>query len=366
MVMVTDCLLLATGFTGALTLRFLWRMLCQLFVAPPSVLVHLATGTGSLDPLRTALKRARREVLVLARSFAARPIAQALVEAKMRGLNVELLLDAACERDRSSDVAFFLDQGLPAQVSAAEVLGPEVTMLIDGRTILAGGFASPPEEGDDSTVNLLEIKGHPEVLQTYRQLVQDHRSEARPAQKPQPAQPAPKPHPAPAEQRTPPVPASRPFAPVTPPPQPAARTVPAPAPAPQTPPAPPAPAPAPRAPAALVERTVPAAAAPAPRPQPAPAARPPAPALAPAAARPAPAPAAPTPAPAPAPAAKAPSSRSKSVQRAAAPAPAPQPTAEEPPPPPENEPEANADEAETPLPPGFDFAALRRAIQGAA
>jgi len=373
--MLYESLLLATGLTGAFTLRFVWRMLCLLFVTPPSVTVHLATGTGSLDPLRSALKRARREILVLARSFSARPIAQALIDAKMRGLSVDLLLDAACERDRSSDVSYFLDQGFQPRVSAAEVLGPEVMLLIDGRTLLTGGFASPPEEGDDSTVNLMEIKGHPEVFKLYRQLVEDHRSEARSAQKPQPAQPALKVHSTPAE-RTPAAPAPQPFARPTPAPQPAARTVPAPsAPAPQTPPAPPAP----RMPAPPVERSVPAAASPTPRPQPAPvtpppAARVPAPAPAPAPASPRPTPvsaAAPPapPAPAPAPAAKAPVSRPKSAPRAPAPTPPPAPAAPEP--------EAAAEEQnppsdtdttaeETPLPPGFDFAALRKAIQGAA
>ncbi len=195
-----DCLLLATGFTGALTLRFVWRMLSLLFVTSPSLRVHLATGTGSLDPLRNALKRARREVRVLARSFCARPIAQALLDAEQRGVTVELLIDAACERDRASDVSFFLEQGFQPQVSAAEVLGPEVILLIDGRTILAGGFASPATEGDDSTINLMEIKGHPEVFEVYRELLKDHSCDARPAEKPQPVQPTLKVHSSPADQ----------------------------------------------------------------------------------------------------------------------------------------------------------------------
>lgn len=303
-------LLVATGFTGAFTLRFVWRMLCSMLITPPSVQVHLATGAGSLDSLRTALRQARREILVLARSFSARPIAQLLVDAKQRGVQVELLIDAACERDRGSDVPFFLDQGLPPQVSAAEVLGPEVLVLIDGRTLLTGGFASPPQEGDDSTVNLLELKGHPEVFQVYRQLVQDHRQDARPAQKPQPA-PAFKPPPSPPERTQ-----------AAPPPQQPAASRPAPAPAPQ--PARSAPAPAPQP----AERKVAAAAT----------------AKMPALASPLPA--------APAPGSPAAATAAAAARLAAAPPP---------------EPAAAASKAdETPLPAGFDFAALRKTIQGAA
>jgi hypothetical protein len=282
--------------------------------------------------LRSALKRARREVRVLARTFCARPIAQALIETRLRGLTVELLIDAACERDRTSDVAFFLDQGFQPQVSASEVLGSDVILLIDGRTIFAGGFASPPEEGDDSTVNLMEIKGHPEVFQTYRQLLDDHRGEARAAQKPQPNQPAlriqapPPERPMPTQQPQPRI-APTPVAPTS------ERSVPAPA-APVLPtPAAIAPPLAPRAPTA-------------------------APVPAPTVPRPAPAPTVPAPAvkvPAPAAAAR-------------VPAPAPTPPAPVAPPTPAAEDatkkdEAEGSDAETPLPPGFDFAALRKAIQ---
>jgi hypothetical protein len=329
--MVELCLLVATGFTGAFTLRFVWRMLSMWLITPPSLTVHLATGVGSLEVLRSALKRARREVRVLARTFCARPIAQALIETRLRGLTVELLIDAACERDRTSDVVFFLDQGFQPQVSASEVLGPDVILLLDGRTIFTGGFASPPEEGDDSTVNLLEIKGHPEVFQSYRQLLDDHRSEARAAQKPQPAQPAlriqapPPERPTPTQQPQPRI-APTPIAP------PSERSIPAPA------------AQVPQAPAAAAPSATPRVPTPAPAPAPTVARPVPAPTIPAAAARvPAPAPAARTVAPTPPP----------------APAPTPPaPTVEDT----GKKPETEGD-AETPLPPGFDFAALRKAIQ---
>ena len=79
-------LLLATGFTGALTLLFCARRVHALFRTPPSVAVHFSPKGGATEAVLRELKAARREVLVLAYSFSSKPIAEALVAAKTRAL----------------------------------------------------------------------------------------------------------------------------------------------------------------------------------------------------------------------------------------------------------------------------------------
>jgi len=204
-------LLLATGFTGAFTLRFVYRQLVQLFVVPPAVEVRITHGADSMDGLLGALKRARREILVLARSFAARPVAMALVEAKLRGVKVEILLDPACERDRSSDLSFLLEQGLQPLAVAPNAISTGAVIIVDGRTIYCGGFSSPAELGEDTAVDLLCIKGYAEAVAAYRLHFSNEKSEARPAEnKHQPAPgtttrlpPAPTPTSTPGPQRLP-------------------------------------------------------------------------------------------------------------------------------------------------------------------
>src|SRR5207248_5088149 len=79
-----DWLLLATGATGAYTLLFLLRSMERLLRAPPAHAVHFSPKGGCTDVVVAELKRARHEVLVLAYSFTSQPIAQALVDAKLR------------------------------------------------------------------------------------------------------------------------------------------------------------------------------------------------------------------------------------------------------------------------------------------
>ncbi len=174
-------LYLATGFTGAWTLHFVWQQVLRLFVTPPAVDVHISNGADCLDLLLSALKRARREVLVLARAMHAPPVAMALVAAKLRKVQVEILLDPACERDQASDLPLLQDQGVQPLTIAPDAISMGAVIVIDGREVFCGGFTSGAELGPDSTVDLLHIKGHPDVVLAYRQHFTNEKLNARPA-----------------------------------------------------------------------------------------------------------------------------------------------------------------------------------------
>src|SRR5437763_7403678 len=99
-----EYLLLATGFTGALTLIYLARLAYQRFFTPPSTTVHFSPKGGCTDVVVGEIKSARHEILVLAYSFTSKPIAEALVEAKLRGVHVEIILDKSNEREPHTDL----------------------------------------------------------------------------------------------------------------------------------------------------------------------------------------------------------------------------------------------------------------------
>src|SRR5262245_33040890 len=99
-------LLVATGFTGAFTLIFLLRWLHRTFLTPPSVEAFFSPKGNCTDAVVREIRAARREVLVLAYSFTSRPIAEALVEAKLRGVTVEIVLDDSNEKEPHTELPF--------------------------------------------------------------------------------------------------------------------------------------------------------------------------------------------------------------------------------------------------------------------
>lgn len=174
-------LLVATGFTGAWALRYLWGSLVRLFTTPPVVSAHFSPKGGCTDAVLAELHRARREVLVLAYSFTSRPISEALIEASKRGVAVSVVLDHSNEKDAHTDLFYLMEHGVEPVVDPHHAIAHNKVMLIDGETILTGSFNFTNQAEHENAENLLILKGHPELMKRYRDDFEAHRAHARPA-----------------------------------------------------------------------------------------------------------------------------------------------------------------------------------------
>jgi phosphatidylserine/phosphatidylglycerophosphate/cardiolipin synthase-like enzyme len=179
---VMEWLLLATGFTGAFTLLYLARAAYHACVTPPSMEAHFSPKGGCTDAVVREIQHARHEILVLAYSFTSKPIAQALVDAKLRGVHVDIVLDHSNEKDAYTDLHFFLEQGLTPVIDPHHAIAHNKVMIIDNRTLLTGSFNFTHHAENDNAENLLVIKGHPEMVRTYKENFHSHKSHARPAE----------------------------------------------------------------------------------------------------------------------------------------------------------------------------------------
>jgi phosphatidylserine/phosphatidylglycerophosphate/cardiolipin synthase-like enzyme len=177
--MPMDWLLLATGFTGAFTLLFLVRHAYHKFHAPPSVSAHFSPKGGCTDAVVAEIKNARHEVLVLAYSFTSKPIAQALVDAKLRGVHVEVVLDHSNEKEAYTDLQFFVEQGLAPLIDPNHAISHNKVMLIDRKTLITGSFNFTHQAEAENAENLLIIKGHSDLISAYRKDFLDHKAHTR-------------------------------------------------------------------------------------------------------------------------------------------------------------------------------------------
>src|SRR5262245_12272893 len=103
MVTPLEWILIATGFTGALTVLFLLRAFWHWLRQPPFVSAHFSPKGGCTEAIVHHIRKARKEVLLQAYSFTSKPIAEALVDAKTRGLQVDVVLDRANEQESYSE-----------------------------------------------------------------------------------------------------------------------------------------------------------------------------------------------------------------------------------------------------------------------
>ncbi len=174
-----DYLMFGTGFLGAWTLLHVAHRISLAWRAAPSVAVHFSPKGGCAEAIVQEIRKARHEVLVLAYSFTNRPIAQALVDAKARGVHVDILLDHSNEKEAHTELPFFMEQSMAPLVDAQHPIAHNKVMVIDSRTLVTGSFNFTNEAENANGENLLILKGHPELIVAYRKNFADHKAHSR-------------------------------------------------------------------------------------------------------------------------------------------------------------------------------------------
>jgi phosphatidylserine/phosphatidylglycerophosphate/cardiolipin synthase-like enzyme len=179
MAMPMDWVYLATGFTGALTLLYLLRTAWSAVRPPPAITSHFSPKGGCTEAVVQEIQRARREILVLGYSFTSRPISQALVDAKLRGVHVEVILDHSNEKEEHTDLQFLLEQGLAPLIDPTHAIAHNKVMVLDGKVVLTGSFNFTNQAEHENAENLLVLKGHPDLVAAYRKDFTGHKGHSR-------------------------------------------------------------------------------------------------------------------------------------------------------------------------------------------
>jgi phosphatidylserine/phosphatidylglycerophosphate/cardiolipin synthase-like enzyme len=171
---------IATGFTAALTLshwvRWIGRRLGQIL----HLGVYFSPKGGCQEALLKEIQKSRREILVQAYSFTSDPLTEALVEAKKRGVHVEVILDKSNEVERYSELHIFLEKGLAPLVDSEHAIAHNKIMIIDQKVIATGSFNFTNQAELHNAENLMIIKGNPELVQQYRQNFFAHKAHSKP------------------------------------------------------------------------------------------------------------------------------------------------------------------------------------------
>ncbi len=173
---------LATGFTGALALVFGLRALKRKFGWEPVIEALFSPKGGCQEAVVRELKKARREILVQAYSFTADALSLALVEAKKRGVHLDIVLDKSNEVEKYSDLRIFLDQGLAPLIDSHHAIAHNKVIIIDQKVLITGSYNFTNQAETENAENLVILKGHPELVRQYRQNFLTHKAHSKPAQ----------------------------------------------------------------------------------------------------------------------------------------------------------------------------------------
>lgn len=114
-----------------------------------------------------SINSAKKQVLVQAYLLTDNKIADALVAAHRRGLDVKVLLDAERDKINSSDGRRLADAGVKVRLETAYDNAHNKIIIIDGKTLLTGSYNFTHAAQYKNAENVLLIQNAPKLLIQY-------------------------------------------------------------------------------------------------------------------------------------------------------------------------------------------------------
>lgn len=131
--------------------------------------VVFSPNQGATDAIVKAISEARKSVLVSAYSFTSQKIAQALLDAKKRNVDVKIILDKSQVSQRYSSSKFFENLGFDLKIDVKHAIYHNKVMIIDDKTIITGSFNFTKAAESKNAENILIIRDNPKLAQLYKQ-----------------------------------------------------------------------------------------------------------------------------------------------------------------------------------------------------
>ena len=143
-------------------------LLLALIATPAFADVQVAFSPGDAEQtVVTAIARAEHSIHMAAYSFTSRPIAQALIDAHARGVEVEAVLDKSNLTERYSGATFLAHAGIPVRIDSRYAIMHNKFLIIDEATVETGSFNFTRAAATRNAENVVVLRDTPEVAATY-------------------------------------------------------------------------------------------------------------------------------------------------------------------------------------------------------
>lgn len=152
------------------------------------VVIAFTPGDDAGDLVVETIVQARRQILVQAYSFTHRAIAEALVAANQRGIDVQVIADHDQDANvATTQIGYLVEQGVPVHLDAQHAAAHNKIMVIDaGRpeaAVITGSFNFTHAAQYRNAENLLILRGNPLLAEAYAANWRRHRAHSLPVRK---------------------------------------------------------------------------------------------------------------------------------------------------------------------------------------
>lgn len=122
------------------------------------IVVLFSPRGGCTDEIVNRIDHAKRSVHVQAYAMTSEPIIQALGRAKMRHIDVQVLLDRGWQVQAPKAEPELIQFGIPVKIDAKHSIAHNKIIVIDGRIVITGSFNFTVQADRANAENLLVIR----------------------------------------------------------------------------------------------------------------------------------------------------------------------------------------------------------------
>ncbi|QLG96650.1 phospholipase D family protein (plasmid) [Pseudomonas yamanorum] len=130
------------------------------------------------------IQDAQQQIRLMGYSFTSPKVVKALVGAKQRGVDVQVVLDERGNGNKASRAAMNLlvNAGIPVRTSAAYKIQHDKVIISDGQNLQTGSFNYSSAAARSNSENVLVLWGFPAVAKVYLQHWQSRWDQGQPYQ----------------------------------------------------------------------------------------------------------------------------------------------------------------------------------------
>ncbi len=117
-------------------------------------------------------------MLVQAYQFTSKPIAESLVQAKKRGVDIKVILDESQASSKHSVINELFEHKIPIWIDFKPAIAHSKVIIIDEQKIITGSFNFSDAAQEKNAENLLIITGDPPLVEQYIKNWKDRQSQS--------------------------------------------------------------------------------------------------------------------------------------------------------------------------------------------
>ena len=148
-----------------------------------SIEVLFSPNGGCQERIIDEIGKARKRLRVQVYMFTSKEIADAIAEAKKRGVNCEVIVDRSQEKMTYGRLPKLKQAGVSILVDAQHETANNKIMLIDEDTIITGSYNYTKAAEEKNAENLLFIKNNAELFARYAANYDEHKRHSKAYQK---------------------------------------------------------------------------------------------------------------------------------------------------------------------------------------